>query len=95
MLYNGTYVFIAICFNFLWRYAVSRKLLGPDIDYSAADKISKQYAFGPALYLVCFIIAWWSVPASLVMNLALALFFALPPAAAEKLRLRRSATPQL
>lgn len=94
MLYNGTYVFIAICFNFLWRYSVSRKLLGHDIDYSAADKISKQYAFGPALYLICFLVAWWSVAISLLMNFALALFFALPPATAEKLRLKHSANPR-
>lgn len=95
MLYNGTYVFIATCFNLLWRYSVSRKLLGHDVDYAAGDKISKQYAFGPGLYLICALVAWWNVPISLVMNFALALFFALPPATAEKLRLKHSASPGL
>lgn len=91
MLYNGTYIFIAICFNFLWRYAVSRKLLGHDVDYTSADRISRQYAFGPLLYFICFIVAWWSVPVSLLINFGLALFFALPPATADRLRIRHTA----
>jgi uncharacterized membrane protein len=81
MLYNGTYVFIAISFNVLWRHAVSknRHLLGGDVSVEAVDHITRQYAFGPVLYLICFVLAWVSVPASLLLNAALAGFFALPP----------------
>jgi len=32
------------------------------------------------MYLACFVIAWFNVRASVVANIALALFFALPPA---------------
>jgi TMEM175 potassium channel family protein len=81
MLYNGTYLFIAIFFNVLWRYAVSRNrhLLGGDVSVKTVDHITRQYALGPVLYLVCFVLAWVSVPASLFLNVALAGFFALPP----------------
>lgn len=81
LLYNGVYVFIAIVFNLLWRYAVSRNhhLLGRQVDVEAVRRISKQYAFGPLCYLLCAAIAWVSVPASLAANVFLAIFFALPP----------------
>ena len=67
LLYNGVYVFIAIIFNLLWRYAVSRNhhLLGKEVDKENVGRISKQYAFGPLLYLFCAALAWISVPASL------------------------------
>ncbi len=82
LLYSGTYVVIAIAFNVLWRYATSskRRLLGPDVDANSVEQISSQYAFGPLLYVVCFVLAWVSVSASLVLNVVLAGFFALPPA---------------
>jgi uncharacterized membrane protein len=81
ILYNAVYVFIAIVFNVLWRYAASpnRRLLAEDVDYAAVRRISRQYAFGPALYLLCLVLSWVSVAASLALNFALACFFALPP----------------
>jgi len=77
ILYHGTYFVIAIFFNILWRYA-NRRLLGEDVDVSTADKISAKYAVGPLLYLVCIALAWVNVPVSLLLNVALAVFFALP-----------------
>jgi len=87
LLYNGVYVFIAIIFNLLWRYAVSRNhhLLGKDVDKENVGRISKQYAFGPLLYLFCAALAWISVPASLGANVLLATFFAIPPSHASKI----------
>jgi uncharacterized membrane protein len=81
MLYNGTYFFIAIFFNVLWRHAVSknRHLLGADVNVETVERITRQYAFGPVLYLVCFVLAWVSAPASLLLNAVLAGFFALAP----------------
>jgi len=78
ILYHATYFAIAVFFNILWRYA-SGRLLGKEVDTSTADKISVQYAFGPLLYLVCIALAWVNVPVSLLLNVALAVFFALPP----------------
>src|SRR5262249_17947143 len=42
-LFNGTCIAIAVFFNVLWRYAVSRKLLDHNSEEAAAA-ISKQYA---------------------------------------------------
>src|SRR5262249_4265172 len=36
ILYNSTFVFIAIAFNLLWRYAVARRLLDESVQASAA-----------------------------------------------------------
>jgi uncharacterized membrane protein len=80
MLFHATYFVIAIFFNVLWRYAASprRGLLGHDVDNAAVERITRQYAFGPLLYLVCFGLTWISVAASLGLNIGLAFFFALP-----------------
>jgi uncharacterized membrane protein len=76
--FNGTYFVIAIFFNVLWHHAVRGGLLD-SATREAADSISRQYAVGPVSYLVCFGLTWVSVPASLLANIALAVFFALPP----------------
>lgn len=64
--------------QFGWRYAVSKNLLDHNTQASA-DAISKQYALGPLLYLVCIGLVWISVGLSLALNAALAIFFAIPP----------------
>ncbi len=85
LLYNGTYVLLAACFNLLWRYAThENRLLGKEADRRAIQTITWQYRFGPPLYLITFGLAWINVPASLAVNLLMAVFFALP---GRKLRL--------
>jgi uncharacterized membrane protein len=81
LFYNGTYVCIAIFFNLFWRYATSHRhrLLGAEVDQSVVNGIARQYAYGPLFYLGCMALAWISVPASLIANVLLACFFALPP----------------
>ena len=81
ILYNSTYVFIAMIFNLLWRHASSAKghLLARDVDAASVQSITKQYALGPVCYLICLGLSWVSAAASLALNLALACFFALPP----------------
>ncbi len=77
--YSGTFVITAICFNAIWRYATHKnRLLGKNADPHAVRAISNQYLFGPVLYAVAFGLAWISAPASIVLNLLLALFFAFP-----------------
>jgi uncharacterized membrane protein len=84
MFYNGVYVVIALMFNALWRYAAHKgRLLGHDANMRIAAAISRQYALGPFLYLACFALAWISVAASLALNIAIAVMFAVP------LRVRR------
>jgi uncharacterized membrane protein len=89
--FNATYLYLAMIFNLLWRYASSKRrhLLAPDADREAVENVTKQYTFGPALYLLCVILAWFSVGVSLVLNVALAFFFALPPHLAPNLGRRR------
>lgn len=85
--YSGTFVGVAIVFNVLWRYAATgMRLIGRDVDPGAVDAQTKQYVFGPVVYLAAFLLAWVSVMASVALNFAIALFFALPPrrAAARK-----------
>jgi uncharacterized membrane protein len=97
LLYNGTYLFIAICFNILWRYASAEnsRLLATDVDRRAVNRITRQYAFGPMVYFTCFALAYVSVAGSLILNAALACFFALPPHLIEKQHAHASSAPGL
>jgi TMEM175 potassium channel family protein len=77
ILYNATFVLIAVAFNVLWRYAVNHRLLDENVQASAAN-ISRQYLVGPVLYTGCMVLSWFNVHGSLFVNLALSVFFALP-----------------
>jgi uncharacterized membrane protein len=89
LLYSGTMVILAVCFNLLWRYAsYHNRLLAKNADERAVRAITRQYWFGPVVYLLALILALFSTPASLTLNFLLALFFALPP------RLPRSLSEQ-
>ena len=93
IIYSGTNVALAICFNLLWRYAsYHNRFLGKDADTRAVAAISRQYVFGPLLYLVAFGLAWFNTPASLVLNFMLALFFALPGRALRQLSSSNAST---
>lgn len=79
-IYSGTLLALACCFNLVWRYATYRgRLLGKDADMRAVAAISRQYIFGPLLYILAFALAWINSPASIALDLLFALFFALPP----------------
>ncbi len=79
LVYSGTFIFIAICFNLLWRTAaVNDRLLDPHADRAAVTAIFDAYRYGPAVYVLAFAIAFWSVTASLALNLGLAIFYAAP-----------------
>jgi len=79
MVYNGTFIVIAICFNLLWASASKEgRLLRADHDVEAVRGITDSYRFGPLFYVATFIVGLVSVTASLVLSLALAVYFALP-----------------
>jgi uncharacterized membrane protein len=78
ILYNSTFVFIAVAFNLLWRYAVARRLMDESVQ-AAATNLSRQYLVGPVMYTACLVLSWFNVHGSLFVNLALSIFFALPP----------------
>lgn len=81
--YNGVYIMIAVFFNVLWRYAVRHQLLDKSLAASAA-MISRQYALGPLMYALCLALAFVDVRVSLGVNVALAIYFALPPSMVRK-----------
>ncbi len=77
--YSGTFVCIALLFNVLWHYAAHEgRLLSRTHDRDAAESITRQYRFGPLLYLAAFVLAFVYVPASVGLCGLLAAFFALP-----------------
>lgn len=79
VLYSGTFVVLACCFNILWRYgSYHNRLLGENVDAHSVEAISRQYLFGPLLYLIVFAVAWVNTLACIILSFILALFFALP-----------------
>ncbi len=76
--YTAINVLLAICFNLLWFYAAHHsRLLREDADPEDTKAISRQYIFGPFANLLAFVLAWINGPASILLNLLLALFFAI------------------
>ncbi len=77
LLFNGTFIVIAIIYNVLWRYAShNRRLLSKSADPLLVETITRQYRFGPLFYLAAFLLAFVSIWASLVLNLLFAIYFA-------------------
>lgn len=77
--FSGTYTVLAIFFNLLWRYAAHKnRLLDHRADPHLVAAITRGYSYGPPVYFLTFVLAFISVGASVTMNLALAIFWALP-----------------
>ncbi len=80
IVYSGSFFVIALFFQLLWRYATGRgRLLAGDYNREAVESITRQYAFGPFSYIIALVIGLGSATASLIVNMLLAIFFALPP----------------
>jgi uncharacterized membrane protein len=80
MLYAATNLAMAITFNRLWFHAShNNRLLAVNHDARLAAGLSKSYRFGPLIYLIVLVVACFSVPLSVFMFAALAIFFAIPP----------------
>ena len=77
LLYNGSYLAIALLHNLLLFTCVRRGLV--DRSYEEVQHLARRYTIGPSLYLACFLATWWSVPVSLALNGSLALYFLLSP----------------
>lgn len=79
MVYMGNFFVIAIFFNLLWRYAAhGYRLLAPYVSEDEVRSINRAYTLGPPVYLLCFAIAYFSVPLALGMTIALVIFYAFP-----------------
>jgi uncharacterized membrane protein len=76
--YAGIFLAIAIVFNRLWKHAaVADRLLAQKADRNEVDAITKQYRFGPGLYLVAFALSFISVWLGVGVCFVLAIYFAL------------------
>jgi hypothetical protein len=84
ILYNATFVVIAVIFNVLWRYAASQRLIDHAVSAEEARNISRRLALSPILYLGCVALALVNVHASMLANVALAFYFSLPPSVVRK-----------
>jgi len=77
--YTGTFVFIAVTWNVLWRYASGRSgLLAPDADPRLVVSITRAYNAGLAAYLAAFAAGFIRPLAGLAICGLLAVYFALP-----------------
>lgn len=86
MIYNGWFLVVAIFFNILWQYAAyDNRLFTERSDKTLVRHISRQYMFGPLLYTIALLVAPFSPVLSLFVNLALAVFFAIPNRDVQKL----------
>jgi len=77
-LYTGTFLAISLALDALWRHA-SHKLLPARTTVAKkedATQITRQYRYGPPLYLLAFAVSFYSEATSIAMCLLLALFFA-------------------
>ena len=79
MIYAGTLTLTATVYNVLWRYAAhQRRLIRNTTPQHAVDDVTRRYYFGPLIYGLATLLAYFSAIASLVMMGLLALFFAIP-----------------
>jgi uncharacterized membrane protein len=86
LIYNGWFLVVAIFFQLLWGYAArGNRLFSEKTDPELSRSITRQYAFGPFLYLTILLLAFVSPLLSLLGNVALAVFFALPNKTVQKL----------
>jgi uncharacterized membrane protein len=77
LVYSATGIFLAILYNALWLYAShDLRLVSKKADPALVHAITHQYRFGPLFYVLAFVLAFFSVIASVGLNLALAIFFA-------------------
>ena len=78
--YGITFVIMAVIFQLLWRWmATGRRLIRPEIPQEEIDDITRTFLPGVAIYGGATLVSLASPLASIVLYLAIALFYALPP----------------
>ena len=75
--YTGTFLFVALAWNLLWQYAIMHPgVLASSISDEEIKSTTRQFFFGPSLYVVAFIAAFFSGIASLGINLVVLAIYA-------------------
>jgi uncharacterized membrane protein len=78
--YAGTFLFIALIWSGLWRYARTRgHLLGPGADDRRVEAVTRAYRPAVLWYLLAFLAAFVNALASLAIIAGLAVYFAVVP----------------
>jgi uncharacterized membrane protein len=81
LIYSGTMLAMGVAFGSLWRYAArDRRLLGSDLTDEEIRSRTLRFTIGSPIYLVALLVALVSAPASLAINAALAVYYAIPGA---------------
>src|SRR6266540_2885461 len=76
--YAGTFFFLSLVWNGLWRYcARGHRLLGTSVTDQQARTITRQYSVAPVSYGAALVIAPFSGLASVAVILVVAAFFAI------------------
>jgi uncharacterized membrane protein len=79
--YGITFVIMAVMFQLLWRWmATGRRLIRPDVPQAEVDDITRTFLPGIPIYAGATLVALASPLASVALYLAIAVFYALPPA---------------
>ncbi len=79
MVFSGVGIVVSLCFGFLWRHmSTNNRLINKKADTSEVRAVTQSYRFGPIIYIITLILAFFSAPLSLALHFLIALFFALP-----------------
>src|SRR5690242_7479188 len=75
--YSGTFLLVALAWNLLWQYTIRHPgILASSVSDAEMRTTTRQFLFGPILYVVAFIAAFFSGIASLGINLVVLAMFA-------------------
>ena len=81
LVYTATFVIMATCHGIWWLYARhGRRLIGTNVPDSALRAVDRAYVPGVPLYLLTFVVAFFSPLAAVFLTFAIAAFY-LPSAA--------------
>jgi uncharacterized membrane protein len=79
LVYSEVLALTALLFLSIWLYATYRhRLVDPNLDARMIRAVTRQYQFGPLIYTVSFIMAFWSRALTLAIYLNAAVFYFLP-----------------
>jgi uncharacterized membrane protein len=74
--YNATFLLMALVYRGWWHYASSgRRLIGENVPDAEVRAITRAFNPGPPLYGLAFVVAIFSPLASILLNLAVAVFY--------------------
>ena len=77
--YSATFFAMAIVFQVLWHHAIRTPGVIVPERAEATPHITRQYLWGPLLYLVAILVALSSGTACLIWSALVAIYFAIPP----------------